>query len=97
MGLSSTFVLSVMILTALSRNVSALIGPAVRRTVWRPATTASSRLMLSSQGRDSDKKQGKAKKTNINKFKVVDDITDKHMDKLAAAFDELARNEGFDD
>lgn len=37
------------------------------------------------------------KKPSPKKFKVVDKIKKKHIDKLAAAFDELARKEGFDE
>jgi hypothetical protein len=37
------------------------------------------------------------RRRNTKKFKVVEEISNKHMERLAAAFDELARKEGFDE
>lgn len=45
---------------------------------------------------DRRKAPNKAPRSNPKKFKVVEEISTANIDKLAAAFDELARKEGFD-
>jgi hypothetical protein len=45
---------------------------------------------------DDSPKEAKKKYQKKKKFTVVDEITQKNVDKLAQAFDEMARKEGFD-
>ena len=45
---------------------------------------------------ESDNLQKKKKQPKSKKFQIAEQITEANMEKLAAAFDELARKEGFD-
>lgn len=45
---------------------------------------------------DEENQEPKKKYRKTKKFKVVDEIGQEHIDKLAAAFDDMARKEGFD-
>lgn len=51
----------------------------------------------STQAQNSNGNKNNSTKQGNKKFKVLEEITAANIDKLAAAFDELARQEGFDD
>jgi hypothetical protein len=46
--------------------------------------------------RNNEKRRPPSSPSKKKKFKVVEKITDEHTNRLAAAFDELAKKEGFD-
>lgn len=94
---ASRTIFHLMFLVALQRrHVSAWLSRHV--TYSRPSyfVHASASRCFSSPSNQNNEHENR-KKPNTKKFKVVDEISDEHMDKLAAAFDELARKEGFDD
>jgi hypothetical protein len=66
----------------------------------KPFSASTTRCFTTSGPDDEDSeltpKQLQRKYQKKKKFTVVDEITQKHVDKLAKAFDEMARKEGFD-
>lgn len=84
--------LLIMYLAVARRSVTAWTTLSTRRgATWAPASITRCLLSTSSDDQDDRPKRPRSKK----KFKVVDEITAEHMDKLAAAFDDLARKDGF--
>ncbi|GKY94693.1 hypothetical protein MPSEU_000434800 [Mayamaea pseudoterrestris] len=82
------------------RSVAAFTRPSFKRPIVRASVSSHPRVFLSSlnSSKDSpdDKQRKPKKKSSIKNFKIVDQVTDEHINKLAAAFDELAKKEGFD-
>ena len=65
-------------------------------TIQERATTHRSVVSSDDGINDSENSIKKKKQPKSKKFRVSEEITKANMDKLAAAFDELARKEGFD-
>ena len=58
--------------------------------------TRRSVISLKESVNDADQSNKKKKQPRSKKFRITEQVTAANMDKLAAAFDELARKEGFD-
>lgn len=95
---------SLLIATAMLRYVSAF---APLRASFRSSSNARilgptepSRLLRlfasTSEGKKGAKKETKPKQKKITKWKLNPNITQENTDRLALAFDEMARKEGFD-
>jgi 50S ribosome-binding GTPase len=73
------------------------IGSISRHSARNSKRPFTSRTATSSKNNINDPENRKNKqKNNGKKIRIAEEITDANMDKLAAAFDELARKEGFD-
>lgn len=60
------------------------------------ATMYQNAIPSNESANESDNIQRKKKQPKRKKFQIAEQITEANMEKLAAAFDELARKEGFD-
>jgi hypothetical protein len=89
----------------LSRGSSVIGGPgriqqgAVGFPPFEDGRHRSVRWLATQQPDANEKDDGQPKKQKYQKnkkFKVVDEIGEEHLNKLAQAFDDLARKEGFD-
>jgi hypothetical protein len=95
------------VLLSRSRSVAAWVQRSPQASLTRATTAArinhvtpfsasTTRCFATSGPNDDGKKETKKKYQKSKKFTVNQDITQKNVDKLAQAFDDMARKEGFD-